>query len=147
MNTFTAVFWIFTGSFLIIDAVSSSVCCPKVEHIAYSPVSRNNCSSITGGENYIFGVCIYKTCADLLDHKDKLYCSKGNCNNDGCGCEGGCIQLDQWGRAQVFLLEKNRPVIRQQDLFLIKYKKLVKQIHTYRYRSQKLDSITPIGFF
>lgn len=122
------------------------VCCPSIEWILYSPVPGTTCKNITGAFKYK-SLCAFMTCADLMDHGDKWYCGKQSCNFLGCNC-GSCIQLDQWGKKQVSLLEKNTTV-HIRDLFLIKYRDLIKYIEVEDLDSenlQKLSSTVPIGF-
>lgn len=137
MNFLTVtIFWIFAGTFFISDVVSR--CCPHKERVAFNLKPDVNCNNITGAMENIFGVCVYETCPDLLDHRDKKFCGKGECNVFGCNCDNGCIQLDQWGKNQVSILKEIRghaAPIYLRDILFEKFKPLVESInmgHSYQ---------------
>lgn len=107
------------------------MCCPEVDTILFDPAPGTRCSNITGAYKHsILEHCAYQTCADLLDHKDRHYCGKGDCNIFGCNCDGGCIKIDDWSRAKLSSVpdKPNFPTILRQ-LFLFKYGDLVTQVY------------------
>lgn len=126
MNSFkTAVLLIFTGSLFIADV--TSVCCPQIEKILFYPKNNTFCNKIPGAYHYRYGICAYQSCADLKDHQNNFFCGKGDCNSFGCNCHGGCIQLDEWSKTEVSLLE-NKTTVYLKDMFLKKYSKFVKSL-------------------
>lgn len=145
MSSFKAtIFIIFSGSFLISDV--TSICCPKIEKIFYYPAPGAECYDIDG--SYVYGdggLCLFRTCADLIDHGVDFYCGKGDCNFFGCNCDDGCIQLDDWGTNQVSALEKVNKTVYLREIFLKKYGKLVKHLKLDDdEESLKLSSKIPI---
>lgn len=149
LNSTATVFTIIiiVGNFLIGEV--SSVCCPQIERILFYTGNHTACSKVPGAYHVRYGVCAFQTCADLQDHHDDYFCGKGNCNSFGCNCDDGCIQLDEWSKNQVLLMEKENTDVYLQDVFLKKYGKLVTGFRLYQENhghvdSLKLSSKTPI---
>lgn len=139
---YTTVFSIIAVNFLISEV--TSICCPDVEQILYDPAPDATCDNITGAYHWADGICAYKTCADLEDHKDRHYCGVGDCNIFGCNCDGGCIQLDEFSTLLVSMVEQrtNRPV-NLRDIFKIRYNNYIDKI--YKMYSEKVSSNVAIG--
>lgn len=142
------ILFILAGKFLITSG--KSLCCPYIEWILYHPAPGTNCHSISGGFNYDVSkrICAYVTCADLEDHNDRFYCGTGTCDFFGCNCDGGCIQLDEWSKAQVATYE-NHTTVHIRDLFFVKHRELIEGLYmedSDPESLQKLSSTKPIGF-
>lgn len=147
-----------TGSDFFIGLVMS-VCCPKTEKIIYHPAYGTNCNNISGAyeyKHYRYDVklCAFETCVDLLNHEDRYYCGKGDCNVFGWDCDDGCIQLNRSDKDKVSSLENRGKVVYLRDIFLMKYRDRIGRLFLSEVRgfagipekhiSLKLSSKVPI---
>ncbi len=106
------VILIVVGSFLIGNGIS--ICCRK-EKIYFYP--QDICRKIPGTEYFKDGMCVFKTCADLMDHNGEDFCSRGRCDSSGCNCDAECIQLDAWSKQKVSTFERRNKTVHLQDIF------------------------------
>lgn len=121
------IFYIFTGNFFISN-VTSLLCCPVPQKIVYIPATAATCDNIPGAYSQKHGLCAFVTCADVLNHKNKKFCSKGDCDQFGCNCLGGCIEIDEFSFAQASLLKNQDYVVYLEEMFFKKYGHFVGEI-------------------
>lgn len=110
---------------LMIVTVST---CPGVRYIYFQPAPGKKCEDLPGAEYRESKECRFIACPDLLPGfwlNESNWCSarkiKSDCNLVGNNCEGGCNQLDDWGRKTVAEREKMNMTTTLVQLFEIKY--------------------------